>query len=80
MEDLYVQPAYRSKGIGVKLWQQAVKTALEKGSSRCNWQCLNWNQSSIDFYKRQGGVNMNEAEGWLDFRMDKQTMTNFINK
>jgi len=78
MEDLYVQPDFRGKGIGTKLWKSCVASALETGCSRCNFQVLDWNKPSIEFYKKHGAVDLSAAEGWLNFRMNKQVMQNFV--
>jgi len=80
MDDLYVQPGHRSKGIGTKLWKALVKHALDIGCSRCHWNVLDWNKPSIDYYKRQGAVDLSEKEGWLAFRMTKETMKEFVSK
>ena len=47
------------------------------GCTRCNFSVLDWNAPSIDFYKRQGAVDLSGAEGWLAFRMNHQEMKNF---
>jgi len=80
MEDIYVQPEYRSKGIGTKLWKSVVGAGLELGCTRCNFQVLNWNQPSIDYYKRQGAWDISEREGWLAFRMTEENMKKFVKK
>ncbi|MBQ6562377.1 MAG: GNAT family N-acetyltransferase, partial [Clostridia bacterium] len=47
LEDLYVLPAYRGKGYGKALLKRLAQIALERGCGRLDWQCLDWNQSSI---------------------------------
>ena len=78
MEDLYVTPSVRGLGLGKRLWQEVTKRALEDGGSRVKWCCLDWNKPSIDFYERNGAKNYSEAEGWLDIRMDKSAMEDFV--
>jgi len=80
MEDLYVQPQYRGKGTGSKLWKSVVKHALDIGCARCNFSVLDWNTPSIEFYKRQGAVDLSEKEGWKCFRMNKNVMEEFVSK
>jgi len=80
MEDLYVQPDHRGKGIGTKLWKAVISAGLELECARCNWQCLDWNQSSIEFYERAGAANLSKAEGWLSFRMTREVMMAFVAK
>lgn len=78
MEDLYVQPDQRGKGTGTKLWKAVVDDALKIGCSRCNFSVLDWNTPSIEYYKRQGAVDLSTAEGWLCFRMNKDVMERFV--
>jgi len=80
MEDLYVQPQYRGAGIGSKLWKGVVQHSLDIGCSRCNFSVLDWNLPSIEYYKRQGAVDLSEKEGWKCFRMTKQVMEQFVKK
>jgi len=80
MEDLYVQPEQRGKGIGTKLWQAVIEAGLQVNCARCNFQCLDWNASSIEFYERAGAVNLSKAEGWLSFRMNREVMQAFLKK
>ncbi|XP_023323958.1 diamine acetyltransferase 2-like [Eurytemora carolleeae] len=80
MEDLYVQPEYRSRGVGTKLWKSIITAALEINCSRCNFQVLDWNKPSIKYYKRQGAVDLSAAEGWLMFRMNRKEMETFVSK
>lgn len=47
---------------------------------RCNWNCLDWNTPSIEYYKRQGAVDLSATQGWLSFRMDHNTMQQFVSK
>jgi len=80
MEDLYVQPQYRGQGVGTKLWKAVVRDALAVGCSRCNFSVLDWNTPSIEYYKRQGAVDLSDKEGWKSFRMTKSVMEDFVSK
>ncbi|KAJ8303819.1 hypothetical protein KUTeg_018612 [Tegillarca granosa] len=64
MEDLYVKPEYRGKGIGLSLWKAATKIAVEENCQRFQWSVVDWNKPSIEFYKSQGGFDLTEKEGW----------------
>jgi GNAT superfamily N-acetyltransferase len=66
LEDLYVKPEYRSKGIGKALLNKLIETAKERKCSRIEWVVLDWNKSAIDFYKKMGAEEMN---GWLIYRL-----------
>ena len=78
MEDLYVTPTYRNKGIGKKLWQACVQAGLEMKCTRCNFSVLDWNKPSIEFYKSKGAVDLSGAEGWLAFRLHQSEMEKFV--
>jgi GNAT superfamily N-acetyltransferase len=60
LEDLFVRPAFRGKGIGKALLSHLARTGLEKGCSRLQWAVLDWNTPSIEFYKSLGAVMMDE--------------------
>lgn len=66
LEDLYVQPQMRGKGIGKLLLSYLAKLAMERGCGRFEWWCLDWNKSSIDFYKSIGAIPMDE---WTVYRV-----------
>jgi len=60
LEDLYVRPASRGKGIGKALLGHLARECLNNGWSRLQWSVLDWNAPSIDFYKSLGAVLMHE--------------------
>jgi GNAT superfamily N-acetyltransferase len=60
LEDLFVRPAYRGKGIGKALLVQLAKTCVSNGWSRLQWAVLDWNTPSIEFYKSLGAELMDE--------------------
>jgi len=66
LEDLFVLPEYRGKGYGKALLQRLAAIAREEGCGRFEWWCLDWNQPSIDFYKKMGAVAMDE---WTVYRV-----------
>jgi len=66
LEDLYVDPAYRGKGWGLKLLKTLAQICVERGYSRFQWWVLDWNKPSIEFYKSQGAVAMDE---WTVYRV-----------
>ncbi|XP_070213186.1 thialysine N-epsilon-acetyltransferase-like isoform X3 [Littorina saxatilis] len=78
MEDLYVIPQCRGKGAGTAMWVEVTKIALSKGCCRLHWAVLDWNTPAIDLYKRRGGVDLTEKEGWHLFRMTKTVMEQFV--
>jgi len=66
LEDLYVKPEWRRKGIGGALLGRVARIALERGCGRLEWEVLDWNEPSIGFYKSLGAVPMDE---WTKYRV-----------
>jgi diamine N-acetyltransferase len=60
LEDLFVRPAYRGKGIGKTLLAYLAKVCVTNGWSRLQWSVLDWNAPSIAFYKSLGAELMDE--------------------
>jgi len=60
LEDLFVRPAQRGKGIGKALLANLAKQCVTNGWSRLQWSVLDWNTPSIEFYKSLGAVLMDE--------------------
>ena len=54
LEDFYVQPKHRKKGIGEQLFKKTIQIAKLMKAKRMDWQVLNWNEIAINFYKKQG--------------------------
>lgn len=67
LEDLYVKPEYRGKGIGKGLLIYLARLAKERGCGRFEWAVLNWNEKAISFYRSLGAKPMNE---WTVYRLD----------
>jgi GNAT superfamily N-acetyltransferase len=66
IEDIFVKPEFRGKGIGKALLGFIAGLAAERNCGRLEWSCLNWNEPSIAFYKSQGAQAMS---GWTTFRV-----------
>jgi GNAT superfamily N-acetyltransferase len=66
LEDLYVKPHLRGKGIGAALLAALARLAMERNCGRVEWSVLDWNAPSIEFYKKLGAVPMDE---WTTFRL-----------
>ncbi|MEO6031977.1 MAG: GNAT family N-acetyltransferase [Burkholderiaceae bacterium] len=58
LEDLYVQPTHRGRGIGKALLTRLAQTALERGCGRFEWSVLDWNEPAIRFYRGMGATVM----------------------
>ena len=61
LEDLFVEPAHRGTGIGLGLMRNLAQRAVTENCDRIEWRVLNWNQPSIDFYRRLGAEPI---DGW----------------
>jgi GNAT superfamily N-acetyltransferase len=66
IEDIFVKPEMRGRGLGKVLFSFLAKIAVERNCGRLEWSCLNWNKPSIDFYKSQGAQAMDE---WTIYRI-----------
>ena len=60
LEDLFVDPSARGKGIGFRLLSELARLAVERDCGRVEWAVLNWNDLAIDFYKRIGATALDE--------------------
>ena len=77
LEDIYIQPNFRGKGIGKSIMKILVQYALEQGCGRMEWVVLDWNTSAQEFYHGLGAVHMKE---WFPFRLTEEAMKQLINK
>jgi len=66
IEDIYVKPEFRNKGLGKFFFSFLAKIAIERNCGRMEWSCLNWNKPSIEFYKNQGAQPLDE---WTIYRI-----------
>lgn len=66
LEDVFVKPPYRGKGLGKLFLAFLAALALERNCGRFEWACLDWNEPSIKFYKSQGARPMDE---WTTYRL-----------
>jgi GNAT superfamily N-acetyltransferase len=66
LEDLFVRPRFRRKGIGKALLTHLAKVAIGKGCGRYQWQVLDWNTPAIEFYESLGARAMKE---WIPMRV-----------
>jgi GNAT superfamily N-acetyltransferase len=71
LEDLFVRPDARGRGIGKEMMRYLARTALDTGCGRFVWQVLDWNEPSIRFYESLGGKIVKE---WLTVRLDGEAL------
>lgn len=72
LEDLFVLPEFRGKGLGKQLLSYLAQLAVERNCGRLEWSVLDWNQPAIDFYQAQGATLLN------DWRINRVTGTELI--
>jgi len=75
IEDLFVPPEKRKQGIGLRLFREIVKIAVERGCGRVEWAVLDWNRPAIDFYTKLGATPLDE---WTIFRLTGKQIEDLI--
>jgi GNAT superfamily N-acetyltransferase len=73
LEDLFVEPVHRGKGIGKALLVEIAKIAKDRNCGRLEWSVLDWNQPAIEFYRRLGAIPMDD---WTMFRVTGESLDN----
>ena len=71
LEDIYVRPAVRGRGLGTRMLAELARLAMERGCSRFEWTLLDWNAPSIAFYKGLGAV---PADDWTIYRVTGEAL------
>lgn len=71
LEDVFVRPQFRGKGIGKALLTRVAAVAVERGCARLQWDVLYWNQPAIDFYH---GVNATVLDEWRRMRVSDDAL------
>lgn len=76
LEDLFVLPEVRGKGMGKSMLKYLAKIALDRDCGRFEWSVLDWNEPAIKFYKNIGAEIKKE---WLTTRISGQALVNLAN-
>jgi GNAT superfamily N-acetyltransferase len=71
LEDLYVRPSERGKGIGKALLKHLARIAVSEGNPRYVWQVLDWNENAIRFYEGLGARPLKE---WITMRVEGEAL------
>ena len=74
LEDLFVKPAYRQRGIGKGLILHLAKLANERGCGRLEWSVLEWNTPAIEFYK---GIGATILPDWRVCRLTGEALSRY---
>lgn len=77
LEDLFVLPEVRGRGVGKAILQRLAALAVERGCGRLEWWCLDWNEPSIAFYRSLGAEPMSD---WTVYRIAGQTLRDLAEK
>jgi GNAT superfamily N-acetyltransferase len=75
LEDIYVEPEARGKGLGKALLIEVIRTARERRFRRCEWMVLDWNQGAKQFYQSLGAKILDD---WRLCRMDTAAMDKLL--
>lgn len=66
LEDLFVLPDFRRRGIGTALLRNCIQIARDRGCARMEWTCLDWNTRAQETYERMGAKRLSE---WFLYRL-----------
>uniref|UniRef100_A0AAQ4NQP9 Spermidine/spermine N1-acetyltransferase family member 2b n=1 Tax=Gasterosteus aculeatus aculeatus TaxID=481459 RepID=A0AAQ4NQP9_GASAC len=80
LEDLYVMPDFRGKGIGKGLLSKVAEVGKKKQCVRLQLSVLDWNTPSRDFYAAKGAQDITASEGWRSLRFVGQDLDNLANE
>ncbi|HVY81839.1 MAG TPA: GNAT family N-acetyltransferase [Steroidobacteraceae bacterium] len=77
LEDLFVRPAYRGRGIGQRLLTWLARETIKRGCGRLEWAVLDWNEPSIRFYESLGARALKE---WFTYRLAGEALEKIANR
>ena len=72
LEDLFVFPEFRGKGVGRALLRHLARIAVQQGCGRIEWSVLNWNETAIRFYR---GISARAMDEWTVYRLTGAAIT-----
>lgn len=72
LEDLFVHPDVRTRGIGRALMLELARAAVARGCERFEWTVLDWNESAQRFYRSLGARVLDD---WLACRVEGDALT-----
>ena len=71
LEDIFVKPHARGRGIGLALLKRIAAIAQARGCGRMEWDVLDWNEPAITFYKKLGAT---PVDGWTKYRLTGEAL------
>ena len=75
LEDIFVLPSYRRRGIGSALLRHCIQLAHDRDCARMEWTCLDWNRKAQQVYERIGARRLSE---WYFYRLTRDGMEKFL--
>ena len=77
LEDLFVLPKYRRKGIGKALLTKLAQIAVQRNCGRLEWSVLDWNEPAIAFYRSMGASILDD---WRICRVTEEALNKLGNQ
>jgi GNAT superfamily N-acetyltransferase len=77
LEDLFVLPDYRRRGIGSAMLRHFIQLAHDRGCAWMEWTCLDWNRKAQQVYERIGARHLSE---WYLYRLDREGMKRLLSQ
>jgi GNAT superfamily N-acetyltransferase len=77
LEDIFVWPHYRKRGIGKALFVEVARIAVAEQCGRYEWQVLDWNTPAIEFYESLGAKQMKQ---WQPMRLEGAALTALVER
>src|ERR1041385_7083896 len=75
LEDIFVLPEHRRRGIGSALLRHCIQLAHDRGCARMEWTCLDWNRKAQEVYERIGARHLAE---WYLYRLTREGMGKYL--
>jgi ribosomal protein S18 acetylase RimI-like enzyme len=77
LEDIFVDPAFRRRGLGEALLAYLARIAVDRGYGRVEWSVLGWNELAIGFYRKLGARPMDD---WVNYRLTGDSLRKLAQK
>jgi len=77
LEDIYVRPEFRQRGLGRALLEAVASHCLELGGGRLEWNALHWNENALRFYR---GLGARVLDDWVLLRLNPGEVVQLVNE